>query len=285
MVSMNKPAQNSTNWYTAVTDNWTAIENGLIDRSLVPTKGDLLVATAASTPARQAVGSDGQILSADSAQSSGVRWISGTGVPNASFMNDLIYDKRFFSNAGLLPGSQHYETAAGAAPAVDWDNTGVTSTAVGTFRRWQSIASTQLVGWDLGANRQRVLLLVSSFLDCSGIRDFFMTTTKPTSGDCTGNGYAGGINNAGSGRVLKITSGSFADLFATNYLSYVSFSFGQAMLFDNGNIRYFYRFGNFQWIEGTYKNDGTFTTVRYPGIRLYGGGGLCLGPVSIHYDT
>ncbi len=43
-------------------------------KSLVTTKGDLIAATAASTPARLGVGSNGQVLMADSAQSAGVKW-------------------------------------------------------------------------------------------------------------------------------------------------------------------------------------------------------------------
>lgn len=44
------------------------------DKSTLTTKGDLYAATAASTPARVGVGSDGQVLVADSSQSAGVAW-------------------------------------------------------------------------------------------------------------------------------------------------------------------------------------------------------------------
>lgn len=45
-----------------------------IPKSLVSAKGDLLVGTGGETIARQAVGSDGQILQADSSQPTGVKW-------------------------------------------------------------------------------------------------------------------------------------------------------------------------------------------------------------------
>lgn len=47
---------------------------GAVQSSTATTKGDLLVATAANTLARQGVGSDGQYLVADSAQTTGVKW-------------------------------------------------------------------------------------------------------------------------------------------------------------------------------------------------------------------
>jgi hypothetical protein len=48
--------------------------NGKLDKSTVTTKGDLLVASAANTPARFGVGSNGQRLVADSTQTLGVKW-------------------------------------------------------------------------------------------------------------------------------------------------------------------------------------------------------------------
>lgn len=48
--------------------------NSALQSSIVTAKGDLLAATAASTIARLGVGADGQILTADSTQASGVKW-------------------------------------------------------------------------------------------------------------------------------------------------------------------------------------------------------------------
>jgi hypothetical protein len=45
-----------------------------IAKSLVTTKGDLIAATGASTPARLGVGTNGQVLTADSTASTGVAW-------------------------------------------------------------------------------------------------------------------------------------------------------------------------------------------------------------------
>lgn len=55
--------------------NWaTPTDTTKIPLSTVTAKGDLIVATASGTVTRQAVGNNGQILTADSTQSDGVKW-------------------------------------------------------------------------------------------------------------------------------------------------------------------------------------------------------------------
>jgi hypothetical protein len=50
-------------------DDSNAIQNAIVDA-----KGDLIAATAADTPARLGVGTDGQILTADSTAATGIKW-------------------------------------------------------------------------------------------------------------------------------------------------------------------------------------------------------------------
>jgi trimeric autotransporter adhesin len=50
-----------------------SVEGG-IQPTLLTTKGDIIVATGNATLVRQGVGSDGQVLTADSAQADGVKW-------------------------------------------------------------------------------------------------------------------------------------------------------------------------------------------------------------------
>jgi hypothetical protein len=52
--------------------------------NLVDAKGDLLVGTADNVLARQAVGTDGQLLQANSAETSGLQWFTPTYAPSAS---------------------------------------------------------------------------------------------------------------------------------------------------------------------------------------------------------
>ena len=75
-------------------DDSNAIQNAIVDA-----KGDLIAATAADTPARLAVGTNGHILTADSTTATGIKWaapaasasgltlISATAVSAASAVN------------------------------------------------------------------------------------------------------------------------------------------------------------------------------------------------------
>ena len=55
-------------------DDSNAIQNAIVDA-----KGDLISATAADTPARLAVGTNGQVLTADSTASTGLKWAAPSG--------------------------------------------------------------------------------------------------------------------------------------------------------------------------------------------------------------
>jgi len=55
-------------------DDSNAIQNAIVDA-----KGDLIAATAADTPARLAVGTNGQVLTADSTAATGLAWATPAG--------------------------------------------------------------------------------------------------------------------------------------------------------------------------------------------------------------
>ena len=59
---------------------WAALAAAdAIPETLIDAKGDLVVGTAADTAARLGVGSDGQVLTADSAEAGGVKWAAPAG--------------------------------------------------------------------------------------------------------------------------------------------------------------------------------------------------------------
>lgn len=70
-------ASNTDLDFTFVTvDDTNAIQNAIVDA-----KGDLIAATAADTPARLAVGANGTVLTADSAEATGLKWATVASGP------------------------------------------------------------------------------------------------------------------------------------------------------------------------------------------------------------
>jgi hypothetical protein len=66
-------------WVTS--DDANAIQNTIVDA-----KGDLIGATAADTPARLAVGTNGQVLTADSTAATGLAWASPSATSGPAFL-------------------------------------------------------------------------------------------------------------------------------------------------------------------------------------------------------
>ena len=79
----------STSTTTAATPNSVKtsydLANGAIAKSIVDAKGDLIAATAADTVSRLAVGANGTVLTADSAEATGVKWATAGGGSGPAF--------------------------------------------------------------------------------------------------------------------------------------------------------------------------------------------------------
>jgi hypothetical protein len=119
-------------WVT--TDDANAIQNSIVDA-----KGDLIGATANDTPARLAVGTNGQILTADSTAATGIKWAtpaaassaltkitSGTfsavtsiSLPNSTFTSTYTNYKVIF----IISSSSGSTTITGRYRASGTDNT------------------------------------------------------------------------------------------------------------------------------------------------------------------
>ena len=72
---LSKTSNTDMDFTWVVQDDSNAIQNAIIDA-----KGDLIAATAADTPARLAVGTNGQVLTADSTAATGIKWAQPTGL-------------------------------------------------------------------------------------------------------------------------------------------------------------------------------------------------------------
>jgi len=74
-----------------------------INKTIIDAKGDLISATAADTPVRLAVGTNGQVLSADSTTATGLNWVSAPGsmtLLDTKVLNNTVTNYTFTSIAG-----------------------------------------------------------------------------------------------------------------------------------------------------------------------------------------
>jgi hypothetical protein len=104
-------------------DDSNAIQNSIVDA-----KGDLIAATANDTPARLAIGTNGQVLTADSTASTGIKWAAPaagalsliqrttfTDVANTGTTFDGVFTSTYKSYQVVI--EQMYSSTAGGANA------------------------------------------------------------------------------------------------------------------------------------------------------------------------
>lgn len=266
MASMNKPSRGSTNWYQDVTDNWTSIETNLIDKSLLSAKGDVLVGSAASTPARQAVGTDKYLLEADSGQSNGLEWVNPELTFTTQEVIDLLWGKAFFEEEGFLPSTKIFEylgtpTAfAGTAGLASW---------TGDPGAWKPNNSG--IGWyDLGSAMSKILIVVGNLIKFTSNIAVHLTPNVPTGLDPDGFSM---WNNANGPCIQKRVSGVYTRLDSALGLGDVDYRSGYALYYDDstGDLKVFMRTAT-GWFLTQRATSSDFTTLRYVAFQAAASG-------------
>lgn len=87
---------------------WVAQDDSnAIQNAIVNAKGDIIAATAADTPARLAVGTNGQVLTVDSTTATGLKWATAAGggkvlqVVQATYSTDVAIASTSMTDTGL----------------------------------------------------------------------------------------------------------------------------------------------------------------------------------------
>jgi hypothetical protein len=86
-------------------DDSNAIQNAIVDA-----KGDLISATAADTPARLAVGTDGQVLTADSTTATGLKWAASSSGLSAATQAEM--EAASSNTVSATPANAQYHPSA-----------------------------------------------------------------------------------------------------------------------------------------------------------------------------
>ena len=124
-LSLNKPGEGNTDWASPINDNWTDIEN-----SLPAAKGQLVSGDTNGDPTRLSVGADGTVLTADSAEATGLKWAtpssggitdvalqvftgSGTYTPTSGMTKCLVFATGGGGGGGGADGTDSSCNAAG----------------------------------------------------------------------------------------------------------------------------------------------------------------------------
>lgn len=260
MATMNKPVAGDPNWYQAVTDNWTSIENNLVDKSIVTAKGDLIAASAAAVPARLAAGANGLFLAADSAESTGVKWMDATTIEPQT-VTDVLWGKKFFSDNGFLPATKIFEHL-GTPPVFD----GTAGSATWTRDPGAMKPNNSGIGWyDLGAAKSKILLVVGNVwrLGSSNGFNLHLTPSAPTGLDP--DGYSFRIYFSWY-QILKCVSATYTSLADSAGYSSADLMCGMALYYSDPEdaIRAFLRVGGQWWqVAWARTNAVAYGTLRY----------------------
>lgn len=174
--------------YTAVPtkntgDTWTASDHNTYLRDnmaamppdVFAAKGDLFAATGADAGARLAVGTNGQVLVADSSQATGLRWgAANGGAVAARYKIASTQSLADFSNVVINFATSVYDTDSAVTTGANWRFTAPTGKAgyylVTVMAFLQSSAS-----WE--ANERCVLYLYKNNALYSVLGERFMTAT------------------------------------------------------------------------------------------------------------
>lgn len=109
----------------------TAVANASIAKALMDAKGDLIVASGNDTPIRLPVGSNGQVITADSAEAAGVKWAT----PSSGGVGGIAAQSAYTAAAETTPSGGAYADLTTTTDQVTID-VGASGVAIVSIGAW-----------------------------------------------------------------------------------------------------------------------------------------------------
>jgi hypothetical protein len=119
---LSKASNTNMDFTWVTTDDANAIQNTIVDA-----KGDLIGATAADTPARLAVGTNGQVLTADSTAATGLAWASPAASSPLTTKGDLYTYTTTNARLGVGADYGFLQALASESTGLQWNSGAWTS--------------------------------------------------------------------------------------------------------------------------------------------------------------
>lgn len=209
----------ASGWFSALRANFVAIDahthNGvnsplisIANVSPLTTKGDLMVYSGGAST-RIAVGSDAQILTADSTQTAGIKWAAPATSPDSSYeLSNLSLAASVASNALTvsLKTKSGSDPSSGSPVKIGFRSS---TAATGTYNQRSATAATSVVvssGSTLGNLSATNHYLYVYALDNSGTIELGISTTRFDDGSRQSTTAEGGAGAADSNAVIYSTT-------------------------------------------------------------------------------
>jgi hypothetical protein len=188
---------------------WVAADDtNAIQNAIVTTKGDLIGATGNATPARLGVGTNGQILTADSTAATGLKWAAAaSGFSGARMWNTTTQNVSTATLTSITWDSESYDTNSYHSTSTNTSRITIPTTGYyrmdalvmmdanatgGRFLTIRKNGTTDVAYYELGASTQSAVgttMVLSCQLSCTAA-DYFEVQVYQTSGGTRNTYYA-----------------------------------------------------------------------------------------------
>jgi len=167
-----------------------------IAKTLIDAKGDLISATAADTPARLAVGTNGQVLTADSTTATGLKWAT----PGVSFVG-----------CSLSAGNQSINNDTRTAVAF-------TSEAFDTNSFHDNSTNNSRITIPSGQGGYYLFTCSNYWINAGGKRDIYIYRNGSLVVSLSGvNGVSNGYFALNGSHVMSLSAGDYVEVYAETF--------------------------------------------------------------------